>query len=93
MIPRIREDFKVEVGLSDHTLDIVAPISAAVYGACLIEKHFILDKSLGGPDAAFSLEPSDWKSLVTSVRMAEKMRGTDDYRLTEKMISGRSSGN
>lgn len=90
MIPRIREDFNVEVGLSDHTLDIVAPISAAVYGACLIEKHFILDNSLGGPDAAFSLEPSDWKSLVTSVRMAEKMRGADDYRLTEKMISGRA---
>jgi pseudaminic acid synthase len=90
MIPRIRADFNVEVGLSDHTLDIVAPVTAAVYGACLIEKHFILDKSLGGPDAAFSLEPADWKNLVSAVRMAEKMKGTDDYALTEKMQSGRA---
>jgi pseudaminic acid synthase len=89
LIPRIRKDFDVEVGLSDHTLDILAPVAATIYGACFIEKHFILDKSLGGPDASFSLEPQDWKNLVDSVRNAEKMIGSDAYVITDKMRASR----
>lgn len=89
LIPAIRRDFNVEVGLSDHTPGFLAPVVASTYGACLIEKHFILDKALGGPDASFSLEPDDWKALVSAVRTAESLKGIDNYRLTDKMQNSR----
>lgn len=89
MIPKLREDFNCLSGLSDHTMDILAPVVAVTLGACLIEKHFILDKSLGGPDAEFSLNPDEWKQMTTAVRIAEKMKGSIGYELSPKVQKSR----
>jgi pseudaminic acid synthase len=83
-IHNMKETFGVEVGLSDHTLGITVPIVSVALGAKVIEKHFILDKSIGGPDASFSLDPIEFKQMVDNVRIAEKALGTVDYNLTGK---------
>lgn len=85
----MKETFGVEVGLSDHTLGITAPIVSVALGAKVIEKHFILDKSIGGPDASFSLEPHEFKAMVDAVREAEQALGRVDYQLNEKKVKNR----
>ena len=64
----MRQTFDCAVGLSDHTLGFAMPIAAAALGACIIEKHFTLRRRDGGPDASFSLEPKEFRSLVKQVR-------------------------
>ena len=91
-IPNMRETFNVEVGLSDHTLGITVPIVAVTLGARVIEKHFILDKSIGGPDASFSLEPQEFKQMVDAVRDAEKALGKVDYSMTDNKLNSRLLG-
>lgn len=91
-IPNMKETFGVEVGLSDHTLGITAPVVAVALGAKIIEKHFILDKSIGGPDASFSLEPHEFKQMVDAVRGAEKALGKVDYSMDEKKKNNRFLG-
>jgi pseudaminic acid synthase len=88
-IPDLKKRFNVEVGLSDHTLGIVAPVVAVTLGARVIEKHFILDKSIGGPDASFSLDEKEFTEMVTAVRQAEKAVGEVSYELTEKVKASR----
>ena len=88
-IPDIAERFGVVAGLSDHTLGIEAPVVAVAMGAKVIEKHFILDKAIGGPDAHFSLDEGEFKQMVDAVRMAEKMMGKVDYEMTEKKLKSR----
>lgn len=88
-IPDMREKFKTIVGLSDHTLGISVPIASVTLGAKIIEKHFILDRKLRSPDAAFSLEPEEFKAMVKSVREVEKALGEVSYELTEKMKKSR----
>ena len=88
-IPDMEKRFKTIVGLSDHSLGISAPIAAVALGAKIIEKHFILDRKLGGPDAPFSLEPVEFKEMVKSIREAEKALGMVTYKLTEKMKKSR----
>ncbi len=83
-IPNMRDTFNVKVGLSDHTMGSIAAISAVALGATMIEKHFILDRSLGGPDASFSMEPDEFADLVSSVRKVEMALGGVKYDLTEK---------
>ena len=83
-IPNMRETFTVEVGLSDHTLGVTVPVVSIALGAIVIEKHFILDKSIGGPDSSFSLEPKEFKQMVELVRDAEKALGKIDYTMNEK---------
>jgi len=83
-IPNLADTFNTVVGLSDHTLGISAPIASVSLGAKIIEKHFILDRKMGGPDAAFSLEPDEFRSMVEAVRDVEKALGTVNYDLTEK---------
>ncbi|RMH00526.1 MAG: pseudaminic acid synthase, partial [Aquificota bacterium] len=83
-IPNMRETFGVHVGLSDHTLGIEVPIAAVALGAVMVEKHFILDRSLGGPDAPFSLEPAEFKAMVQAIRNVEKALGSVSCELTEK---------
>ena len=83
-IPDLKERFQVEAGLSDHTLGIVAPVAAVALGARVIEKHFILDKSIGGPDASFSLDEKEFSEMVKAVRQAEMAVGQVNYELTEK---------
>lgn len=91
-IPNMKETFGVEVGLSDHTLGITVPVVSIALGARVIEKHFILDKSIGGPDSNFSLEPDEFKQMVDSVRSAEKAIGNVDYSMTEKKKNSRLLG-
>ena len=88
-IPDLKERFGVEVGLSDHTLGIVAPVVAVTLGAKVIEKHFILDRSIGGPDASFSLDEKEFTEMVKAIRDAEKALGKVSYVLTEKIKSSR----
>lgn len=89
MIKDLAERFEVISGLSDHTMGITAPVVATVMGAKIIEKHFILDRSIGGPDASFSLNEQEFKAMVTAVREAEKAVGEINYNLTEKQRKGR----
>lgn len=86
----MKETFDVEVGLSDHTLSIIAPVVATTLGAKVIEKHFILDKEIGGPDASFSLDPKEFKEMVDAVRDAEASLGKIDYQLNEKKMKNRT---
>lgn len=80
----MKERFDVEVGFSDHTLGITAPIVATSFGAKVIEKHFIIDKSIGGADCEFSLDKDEFSKLVESIRETEKLMGVVDYSLNEK---------
>jgi pseudaminic acid synthase len=88
-IPDLKKRFGVEVGLSDHTMGIVSPVVAVTFGARVIEKHFILDKSVGGPDASFSLDEKEFTEMVAAVRQAEKAVGKVTYELTEKVKASR----
>lgn len=89
-IPDIASRFNVKAGLSDHTLGITAPVIAVALGATVIEKHIILDKSIGGPDAHFSLDENEFKDMVEAVRAAEKSIGKVDYELTEAKQNSRA---
>ena len=91
-IPNLADTFKAVVGFSDHTLGISAPIASVALGAKIIEKHFILDRKLGGPDAAFSMEPDEFRSMVDAIRDVEKVLGDVNYNLTEKMKKSRKIG-
>ena len=88
-IPHLSEAFRVPVGLSDHTLGIAVPVAAVALGACIIEKHLTLRRSDGGPDAAFSLEPDEFRSMVDAVRVVEKALGKVSYELSEKEQASR----
>ncbi len=83
MIKDMAEKFGVVTGLSDHTLGTLVPTLSIAMGAKVIEKHFILDKAIGGPDASFSLDEREFAEMVHGVREAEKAIGTIDYSLTE----------
>ncbi len=82
-ITDLKERFGVEVGFSDHTLGTTAPIVAVSLGAKIIEKHFILDRSMGGADSGFSLDKAEFTDMVKAVRDAEKLLGHVNY-LAEK---------
>src|SRR5690606_26494425 len=90
MMRKFAEDFNVKVGLSDHTLGSLVPIVSVAMGATVIEKHFILDRSIGGPDASFSLNEQEFTDMVSQVRLAEQAIGKISYELTDKQKSGRS---
>ncbi len=90
MMQRFAKDFNVKVGLSDHTLGTTVPVVATALGATVIEKHFILDKSIGGPDASFSLDEKEFTEMVKAVRNAEKALGKESYDLTEKQKAGKA---
>jgi pseudaminic acid synthase len=89
IIPDLAKKFKVTVGLSDHTLGSTVPLAAVALGARIVEKHFILDRTLGGVDASFSLEPDEFKSMVKAIRDVEQSLGTITYDLTDKMKKSR----
>jgi pseudaminic acid synthase len=74
-IPEMARRFGVPVGLSDHTMGIAAPVAAVALGACIIEKHLTLSRSLPGPDSGFSLEPQEFRAMVDAVRVADKALG------------------
>lgn len=89
MMQRFAKDFGVKVGLSDHTIGTVVPVVAVTMGATVIEKHFILDRSIGGPDASFSLDETEFAHMVNAVRIAEKSIGSETYELTPKQEKGK----
>lgn len=89
LMPKMQKDFGVKVGLSDHTLGITAPIVAASLGAKVIEKHFILDRKLGGPDSAFSIEPQEFSAMAKALREVEELLGVESYELSQKSKEGR----
>jgi N-acetylneuraminate synthase len=88
-IPHLSEAFQVPVGLSDHTLGIAVPVAAVAFGACIVEKHFTLSRSIPGPDSTFSLEPEEFKAMVEAVRTAEKAIGSIHYGLSEQESKSR----
>ena len=89
MVKDMAERFGVITGLSDHTMGSTVPVVATCFGAKIIEKHFILDRSIGGPDASFSMNESEFAEMVKSVREAERAIGVVDYNLTDKQKKGR----
>lgn len=88
-IPDLKERFNVEVGFSDHTYGHLAPVVATTLGATVIEKHFILNKEVGGPDADFSLDVDEFTQMVTAVRDTEKLIGNVSYDISEKVKKNR----
>lgn len=89
MIENLASTFDVISGFSDHTLGSTAPIVATTLGAKVIEKHFILDKSIGGVDADFSLDKKEFEQMIKAVRDTEKLLGKVDYSMTEKKKKSR----
>ena len=83
-IPALKEIFNVIVGFSDHTLGISAPVAAVTMGARIVEKHFILDKSIDSPDKDFSLTPEEFKEMVKAIREVEEMIGHVSIQPTKK---------
>ena len=90
MVKNLAERFNVISGLSDHTMGSTVPIVATALGAKIIEKHFIIDRSIGGPDASFSMNEQEFTEMVKAIREAENAIGKVDYKLTEKQKKGRN---
>ena len=85
----MREKFSVKVGLSDHTLGSDVAIAGVALGALVIEKHLILDRTIGGPDASFSMQPAEFASMVQSIRNVELALGKISYDLSAKVFKNR----
>lgn len=88
-IPNMAETFGLTVGLSDHTIGSSVAVASVVLGAKVIEKHFILDKNMGGLDSEFSAEPEEFSAMVKAVRDVEKAIGDINYDLTEDKMKSR----
>jgi len=80
-IMTLRQAFDIPVGLSDHTMNIAIPAAAIALGACIIEKHVTLDRSLVGPDHPFSLTPTEFKDMVNAIRDVEAALGSPIKRI------------
>jgi pseudaminic acid synthase len=89
MMQQLAIDFTVKIGLSDHTLGSTVPVIATALGAEVIEKHFILDRSIGGPDASFSMNEIEFTAMVKAIREAEVAVGTSSYELSPKQVAGK----
>ena len=85
----MKQRYGVKVGLSDHTMGYDVAVAAVALGATLVEKHFILDRSIGGPDAAFSMEIGEFAAMVKSIRNVEKALGEVVYPTDPSKIKGR----
>lgn len=90
-IPDMKERFGVKVGVSDHTLGNIVPITAVALGAQVVEKHFILDRALGGLDSGFSLNKEEFAQMVKEIRMTEEAMGKVSYELVGRGSTGRRS--
>lgn len=92
MINEFKKDFDCIVGLSDHTLGGEVAKLAVAIGAKVVEKHFISNRNLGGPDSAFSMEPHEFKDMIKGIRDVELIMGKVSYELSEKVIDSRKYG-
>lgn len=88
-IPDMKQRFGVKVGLSDHSEGSTVPMAAVALGAEVVEKHFIIDRSIGGPDSAFSMNAEEFKEMVDNVRNVEKALGNVYYPTDPSKIKGR----
>lgn len=88
-IPDMKKRFGVKVGLSDHTEGSVVPMAAVALGASVVEKHFIINRSIGGPDSAFSMDADEFKMMVDNIRQVEKSLGEVKYPTDPTKIKGR----
>lgn len=88
-IPDMKQRFGVKVGLSDHTEGYAVPMAAVALGAEVVEKHFIIDRSIGGPDSAFSMEADEFKLMVENIRKVETALGCVNYPADSSKIKGR----
>ena len=89
MIPNLAKTFNVISGFSDHTLGLTAPIVATTLGAKVIEKHFIIDKSIGGADAEFSMDKEEFATMIKAIRDSEKLLGKVNYSMTKQKRKSR----
>jgi pseudaminic acid synthase len=89
MIKDLADRFNVISGLSDHTMGSTVPIVATSLGAKIIEKHFILDRSIGGPDSSFSMNEKEFSEMVKAIREAESAIGEINYILTDDQKKGK----
>jgi|WetSurMetagenome_2_1015567.scaffolds.fasta_scaffold13642_5 N,N'-diacetyllegionaminate synthase len=85
-----RDTFHLPVGYSDHTEGIVVPIAAVARGACIVEKHITLDRTLPGPDHAASLEPAEFKRMVAAIRDVERALGSPEKKTENCEINNRN---
>ncbi|MEM9423902.1 MAG: pseudaminic acid synthase [Spirochaetota bacterium] len=92
MLPHLKSTFGCRVGLSDHSMGSAVAIAAVALGAELIEKHVILSREIGGPDAGFSLEPQEFAQMVREIRTAEAAIGEVNYRLDARKLAARRFG-
>ena len=92
VIPHMAEVFDCMTGLSDHSMGCAVAVASVALGARMVEKHFTLSRADGGPDAAFSMEPAEFKRMVEEIRIVEKALGKVTYRLTEKQERSREEG-
>lgn len=88
-IPAMAQKFNCMAGLSDHSVSDTVVVTAVALGARIVEKHFILDKSLGGPDAEFSLSPEEFRRMCASVRDCELAKGTETYAESDEIKGSR----
>ena len=79
----MKKRFCLDVGISDHTLGNIVPITSVSLGISVIEKHFTLDRSNKGPDSEFSMQPDEFKDMVDNVRLAELSLGKINYRVSK----------
>ncbi len=90
MIKDLASKYNVLTGLSDHTIGSLAPIISVCFGAKIIEKHFIIDRSIGGPDSSFSMNEIEFAEMVKMVRQTESAIGKVDYTLSKKQQISRA---
>lgn len=88
-IPDMITTFGCKVGVSDHTMGYVVPMTAVALGARIVEKHFILDRTLGGADSSFSMEPDEFRLMVDNIRSVEKSFGFIKKEITDRDRSKR----
>ncbi|PQQ65554.1 pseudaminic acid synthase [Acetivibrio saccincola] len=89
-ISNMKETFGLNVGLSDHSIGSTVALGAVALGATVIEKHVILDRSIGGPDSSFSMEMDEFKQMIQEIRKLEKALGRVTYELSKKSINSRT---
>lgn len=78
------ETFNVPVGLSDHSMGLLGAVTAVAMGAHIIEKHFCLSREIENPDASFSMTPSEFKDMVSNIRLVEKAKGVVEYGISNQ---------
>ena len=92
VIPHMAQMFDCVTGLSDHSMGTAVAVASVALGAKMVEKHLTLSRADGGPDAAFSMEPAEFKKMVDEIRIVEKAVGKVTYELTEQQVRSREDG-